>query len=97
MIAFAAGGGHTRTSRRRERASPARTVSITCPSPSLGGQFPTLVYLPAAYDSSSRRYPVVYFLHGLPANPQSYTQNAFVAHALVSADEQAIVVAPQGA
>jgi enterochelin esterase-like enzyme len=97
MIAFAAGGGRSRTSTRREPASPARIVSITCPSPSLGGQFPTLVYLPAAYDSSGRRYPVVYFLHGLPANPQSYTQNAFVAHALVSADEQAIVVAPQGA
>ena len=64
---------------------------------SLGGQLPTLVYLPAAYDSSRRRYPVVYFLHGLPANPQSYTQTAFVAHALVPTHEQAIVVAPQGA
>lgn len=101
VLALAAGGGHsrtpTRTRTRAERVSPARTGSITCRSPSLGGQFPTLVYLPAGYDSSRRRYPVVYFLHGLPANPQSYTQNAFVAHALVSAHEQAIVVAPQGA
>jgi len=63
----------------------------------LGGQFPTLVYLPASYGSGERRYPVVYFLHGLPANPQSYTQNAFVAHALVSAHAEAIVVTPQGA
>ncbi len=58
---------------------------------------PTRVYLPAGYDSVYRRYRVVYFLHGLPANPQSYTQNAFVAHALVSAHQEAIVVAPQGA
>jgi enterochelin esterase-like enzyme len=97
VIAFAAVGGRSRTAARRARASPPRTVSLTCPSPALGGQFPTLVYLPGDYESSRRRYRVVYFLHGLPANPQSYTQNSFVAHALVSAHEQAIVVAPQGA
>ena len=57
---------------------------------------PTLVYLPSGY-SSARRYAVVYFLHGLPASPSSYQQNAFVAAALASAGEQAIVVAPQGA
>jgi enterochelin esterase-like enzyme len=91
---------HSRASRAGTfpaRASLARTVSIACRSPALGGQFPTLVYLPASYGSSGRRYPVVYFLHGLPASPQSYTQNAFVAHALVSGHEQAIVVTPQGA
>src|SRR5206468_3449954 len=36
-------------------------------------------------------------LHGLPAAPQSYTQNAFVAQALAAARRPAIVVAPQGA
>jgi putative tributyrin esterase len=76
--------------------SPARTVSIVCRSPSLGGTMPALVYLPSGY-SSGRRYAVVYFLHGLPANPVSYQQNAFVAAALASAGEKAIVVAPQGA
>jgi S-formylglutathione hydrolase FrmB len=97
LIVLAAHGRSSRDRTRRVRASVARTVSITCRSPALGGQFPTLVYLPASYGSSGRRYPVVYFLHGLPANPQSYTQNAFVAHALVSAHEEAIVVTPQGA
>ncbi|MGZ4169688.1 MAG: alpha/beta hydrolase [Solirubrobacteraceae bacterium] len=76
--------------------SRARTVSAVCRSPSLGGTMPTLVYLPAGY-SSGRRYPVVYFLHGLPASPSSYQENAFVAAALASAGERAIVVAPQGA
>ncbi len=76
--------------------SAARTVSVVCRSPSLGGTLPTLVYLPSGY-SSDRRYAVVYFLHGLPASPSSYQQNAFVAAALASAGEKAIVVAPQGA
>ncbi len=79
-------------------ASPARTVSVGCRSPSVGGTMPTLVYLPAGYRAaSSHRYPVVYFLHGLPANPTSYTDNAFVAASLAAAHETAIVVAPQGA
>jgi enterochelin esterase-like enzyme len=81
---------------RASAVSPARTVSIVCRSPSLGGTMPTLVYLPSGY-TSGRRYAVVYFLHGLPANPASYQQNAFVAAALASAGEKAIVVAPQGA
>jgi putative tributyrin esterase len=76
--------------------SPARTVSVVCNSPSLGGTLPSLVYLPSGY-SSGRRYAVIYFLHGLPAGPASYRQNAFVAAALASAGEKAIVVAPQGA
>jgi enterochelin esterase-like enzyme len=54
------------------------------------------VYLPSGY-ASGRRYPVVYFLHGLPAGPSAYRANAFVAGALAAADEKAIVVAPQGA
>ncbi len=43
------------------------------------------------------RNRVIYFLHGLPATPQSYTQNAFVARSLLGTPEPAIVVAPQGA
>ena len=76
--------------------SPARTVSAVCRAPSLSGTMPTLVYLPSGY-SSGRRYAVIYFLHGLPAGPAAYQQNAFVAAALASAGEKAIVVAPQGA
>jgi enterochelin esterase-like enzyme len=76
--------------------SPARTLSVACTSPSLGGTIPARVYLPSGY-ASGARYPVIYFLHGLPAGPSSYQQNAFVASALVSAGRKAIVVAPQGA
>ena len=81
---------------RAAAPSPAQALSISCRSPSLGGTMPTRVYLPSGY-SSGARYAVIYFLHGLPAGPSSYQQNAFVAAALASAGERAIVVAPQGA
>jgi enterochelin esterase-like enzyme len=77
--------------------SPAQTISITCASPALGGGLPAMVYLPAGYRGSRRRYPVVYFLHGLPANPTSYQHEGFIAGALVQARRSAIVVTPQGA
>jgi enterochelin esterase-like enzyme len=83
-------------SRPRATSSAAQTRAISCPSPSLGGSLPARVYLPSGY-GAGRRYPVVYFLHGLPAGPSSYTANAFVAAALAHAHERAIVVAPQGA
>ncbi len=85
-------------STRPAAPGPPQTTSIVCPSRALGGTMPTLVYLPAGYSaSSSHRYPVVYFLHGLPASPSSYTANAFVAASLAAAHQRAIVVAPQGA
>ena len=72
-------------------------MPVTCPSPSLGGTLPALVYLPAGYGSSTRRYPVVYLLHGLPAGPQTYTESGFVATVVANGSRPAIVVAPQGA
>ena len=78
-------------------APPARTLNITCRSPALGGTLPAAVYLPAGYQKGSTRYPVIYFLHGLPAGPSSYKTNAFLAHALTASGHRAIVVASQGA
>jgi enterochelin esterase-like enzyme len=77
-------------------ASSARRVLVTCRAPSLGGALPALVYLPAGYRYGSGRYHVIYFLHGLPAQPNTYTTNAFVASG-VPAGRRTIVVAPQGA
>jgi enterochelin esterase-like enzyme len=57
---------------------------------------PAAVYLPANYASATTRYPVIYFLHGLPAEPTSYQANAFVANAVVASGLRAIVVVPQG-
>jgi enterochelin esterase-like enzyme len=85
---------------RRQPSSqhtPARTLSVSCPASALGGRLPARVYLPAGYAMHGRALPVVYFLHGLPAGPTSYTRNAFVAQAIAHAHMRAIVVAPQGA
>jgi enterochelin esterase-like enzyme len=43
------------------------------------------------------RYPVIYFLHGLPAAPFSYRGVGFLRRALLSIGADAILVAPQGA
>jgi enterochelin esterase-like enzyme len=55
------------------------------------------VYLPAGYAQGTKRYPVIYFLHGLPAGPESYRGADFVEAALESVGASAIVIAPQGA
>ena len=50
-------------------------------SPAVAGRLRLAVYLPANYATSGKRYPVIYFLHGL----------------LASSGRRAIIVAPQGA
>lgn len=105
LMAFASGAAVVVANRGARRpgaavaaaAAPAQTLSITCRSPSLAGSLPARVYLPPGYSRRAGRYPVVYFLHGLPANPTSYEYNPFVAGALASARRRAIVVTPQGA
>ena len=84
------------TRKDAQRSSPSRTAALNCPSPSLAGTLPAKVYLPANY-SRAHRYRVIYFLHGLPAGPNAYTLNDFVADAVAAGPHEAIVVAPQGA
>jgi len=55
------------------------------------------VYLPPGYATSGLRYPVVYYLHGLPAGPLAFHTASYVAQAAATAGLQAIIVAPQGA
>ena len=55
------------------------------------------VYLPADYWTSTRRYPVVYFLHGLPSGAKAYESLGFVERALDGTGRAAILVVPQGA
>lgn len=56
-----------------------------------------MVYLPVGYFHSSTHFPVIYFLHGLPAGPDDYKANGFVVTAAATSSHRAIVVAPQGA
>jgi S-formylglutathione hydrolase FrmB len=66
-------------------------------SPAVEGRLAVRVYLPASYASDRRRYPVVYFLHGLPASSTAYRGSRFIADALAQAQRDAIIVAPQAA
>jgi enterochelin esterase-like enzyme len=63
----------------------------------LGGSLHYEVYLPADYATSRKRYPVVYFLHGLPSTSTAYQSVGFVETALDKAGQPAILVVPQGA
>jgi putative tributyrin esterase len=54
------------------------------------------VYLPADFQTSGLRYPVVYYLHGLPAGPGAYGNVGWLAGALDSLTRGVILVAPQG-
>jgi len=55
------------------------------------------VYLPTDYSTTAHRYPVVYFLHGLPSGATAYQAFGFVERALDQVGKPAILVIPQGA
>jgi S-formylglutathione hydrolase FrmB len=74
-----------------------RVVQDSFASKGLQGRLSFAIYLPPGYDAGTMRYPVVYYLHGLPANSRSFTSFNYVLNALELAHRQAIVVAPQGA
>ena len=82
-------------------ASPAsgatRTIDTSFGSSALGGRLHFEVYLPAGYTTSGLRYPVIYFLHGLPADPGTYEGVRYVERALDEVGYPAILVVPQGA
>src|SRR5947209_18267212 len=74
-----------------------RSVDEGIVSVGLHGLVHARVVLPRGYDdSTTRRYPVIYFLHGLPAGAGSYRGNAWLVADLERAG-QAILVLPQGA
>jgi S-formylglutathione hydrolase FrmB len=66
-------------------------------SVALNGKVHARVILPANYDDfPHRRFPVIYFLHGLPANASSYRGNDWLINAMAQVGP-AILVLPQGA
>jgi enterochelin esterase-like enzyme len=71
-------------------------VDALVSSRALGGPMHALVVLPEGYRESGERYPVVYFLHGLPAGGTTYRVNAWLAGALARIGP-AILALPQGA
>jgi enterochelin esterase-like enzyme len=55
------------------------------------------VYLPDGYATSGLRYPVIYFLHGLPAGASAYQGFRWLDPAMDAQQRQAILVVPQAA
>ena len=76
--------------------SAPEVIDTSFQSGALDATLHLLVVLPPGYDTSGLRYPVVYFLHGLPAGPTAYRSVAWVASAVQQTGRQAIVVIPQG-
>jgi len=66
-------------------------------SQALNGTLHYAVALPPGYEAGARRYPVVYFLHGLPAGPQAYRSIGALADTLAANHLKAILVGAQGA
>lgn len=66
-------------------------------SKAVRGTVRLVVLLPPGYDQGPGRFPVVYFLHGLPASSSAYRDVGFLRHALAKVSRPAILVAPQGA
>jgi enterochelin esterase-like enzyme len=78
-------------------AGKPRIIDGSFHSAAVDGTLHYAIALPPGYDTSGKRYPVVYFLHGLPGNDQSYKGIGGYADSLVATDDPAIVVGAQGA
>lgn len=75
----------------------ATLVEDSFPSRAIAGRLQFSVYLPPGYAGGSRRYPVIYFLHGLPASASAHRDITYVGRALEAGQLPAIVISPQGA
>jgi enterochelin esterase-like enzyme len=78
--------------------SPGGTIGYgSFQSAALRGTDRYSIYLPHGYSHSRRRYPVIYYLHGLPGWPREYRSIGAVARAVRASGDGAIVVGAQGA
>jgi enterochelin esterase-like enzyme len=77
-------------------AAKAQVIDTSFYSHALRSTLHFLIVLPPDYSTSSLRYPVIYFLHGLPAGPTAYQGVAWVGNAVQQTGMEAIVVIPQG-
>lgn len=76
--------------------SGAVTIDTRVPSHALAAPGHARIVLPAGYARSGLRYPVIYFLHGLPAGADAYRRSNWLQESLAQAGP-AILVEPQGA
>ncbi len=77
-------------------ATKGTVVTRTFHSDALGVDKDYVVYLPAGYDTSGKRYPVFYYLHGLGGNETNWVKSGHLDEAADQLGLQAIVVMPDG-
>ncbi len=65
-------------------------------SAALGVDKTYLVYLPAGYEASDKRYPVFYYLHGLGGDETNWTEGGKIQQAADALELQAILVMVDG-
>ena len=98
LAATGAGGVAATTSHdHRAPRGPGTFTGGSFYSKALRGADHYSIYLPPGYSSSKLRYPVIYFLHGLPQRPSGFKSIGAIATAVRQSGDQAIVVGPQGA
>jgi S-formylglutathione hydrolase FrmB len=66
-------------------------------SKAIAGPLHYSIFLPSSYAKGDEHYPVIYFLHGLPASPDAYKSIGAFGRSLARTGRQAIVVGAQGA
>lgn len=98
LLAGCGGGVKASTVARSHRppAGPPTLQEGSFHSVALNGTLHYEIALPPGYATSGRRYPVVYFLHGLPASPQAYRNIGGYADSIASTGHSAIIVGAQG-
>jgi enterochelin esterase-like enzyme len=94
---LAAALAHTLESDKTQPPPHGRVLDASFRSRALDGRLALVVYLPPGYSRGHMRYPVIYFLHGLPASPVAYRHIGLLADALDALRARALLVAPQGA
>jgi len=97
LVALIAAGAVAKAALEPDRSSGPTTELASFQSRAVRGRVRLVVLLPAGYAGSDLRYPVVYFLHGLPASSQAYRNVGFLQDALAGLRRRAILVAPQAA
>jgi putative tributyrin esterase len=76
--------------------APSRVLSQSFDSAALGVKKTYRVYVPKGYDDSQRRFPVIYYLHGLGGNESNWLEHGDLKAAADAAALSAIVVMPDG-
>jgi putative tributyrin esterase len=73
-----------------------KVVTTRFDSAALGVEKDVVVYLPAGYDTSGKRYPVYYYLHGLGGDETNWTDGGKLDETADALGIEAIIVMPDG-